>query len=70
MMEWELPYPDHEVVSCNGHGSVKISTRYVDSCMHTLLQWRSHSFKVSRAQSGLLTALIGCLMVLFKYFDF
>ena len=27
-------------------------------------QWRSHSFEVARAQSRLLTALIGCLNVL------
>ena len=34
------------------------------------LQWRSQSFKVGRAQSGPLTALIGYLNVLLEYFNF
>ena len=33
-------------------------------------QWHSHSFKVGRAQSEPLTALIGCLNVLLEYFVF
>ena len=33
-------------------------------------QWRSQSFKVCRAQSEPLTALIGYLNVLLEYFDF
>ena len=39
--------------------------------MHTVFgQLRNHSFKVGRAQSGLLTALIRFLNVLLEYFDF
>ena len=36
----------------------------------TIIQWHSHSFKVGRAQSGPLNALIGCLNTLLEYFDF
>ena len=38
--------------------------------MEQSTQWRSHSFTVGRARSGLLTALIGYLNVLLEYFDF
>ena len=36
----------------------------------TSLKGRSQSFKGGRAQSGPLTALIGCLNVLLEYLDF
>ena len=37
MMEWELPHPDHEVVSCNGHGSVEISTNQQGMLTHVCI---------------------------------
>ena len=61
----------------NGTIIIIISHSIAFSCIVTCTsvifssnQWRSQSFTVGRAQSGPLTALIGCLNVLLEYFDF